>query len=430
VGVDPANVGNRRIPRRYPVPGNPGLFEIVLDNTGSGYQERFLLQIPDVQPPTLVPLLVVFHKFGVSHWDVHVNTTFPGEAQARGWYLLTPLGASGVNFSSLESQINIRAAVDFVASSYNVDRLRVYGAGFSMGGGSVTSYAARHLDPSGVMFAAIANHTGGVSLPHTHFSEPDDNDADDNVPNQGANLEVPDILEFWYGGPPSLQAFNYLRCSMIDLDPFTLTVGTNTDMSRNLPPVPVLNWLAANDPLQYLYDQTQSFHDHIQTQNAANTLFVVPGSAHTWQTLNETQVCDWLAQFTLQMPTSGSTLADEDGVYFHFQVDQANAGNFARFTWSIDASLDILDVSGTAILKRLTVDSSAAGFSFHRPVTVSIASGDGTGEEIRFLDVSVPPSGITRDGQPATGAYDPRAQTLLIREIDATGPHQWVLLFP
>src|SRR6185503_13512505 len=150
--------------RSVPVAGEPGLYDVTLNNTGSGYEERFLLQVPLVATSTPAPMLVVFHKFGVSHWDAFYNTSFITEARNRGWYLVAPLGASGVSFGSIESQVNTRAALEIVTELYNVDKTRVYGVGFSMGGGNVVSYAARNLDPQRIMFAAICDHTGGISL--------------------------------------------------------------------------------------------------------------------------------------------------------------------------------------------------------------------------------------------------------------------------
>jgi hypothetical protein len=92
--------------RAHPVAGYVGLYEFVLNNTGSGWQEKFLLQVPPVPPTGPTPLLVVFHKYGSSHGDL-ISSGFIPEVQARGWYAICPLGARQKNFGNLESQINI-----------------------------------------------------------------------------------------------------------------------------------------------------------------------------------------------------------------------------------------------------------------------------------------------------------------------------------
>ena len=119
--------------------------------------------------------------------------------------------------------------LDWIGAKCRVDRTRIYGVGFSMGGGSVTSYAARHLDPARAMFAAVVDHTGGVALRNTYASEPDDADSDDNTPQVGDNLEVPDILDGWYGAPAT-HLFGYQRCSTIDMDPLNGQIGSGTSL--------------------------------------------------------------------------------------------------------------------------------------------------------------------------------------------------------
>ena len=410
------------------VPDNPGLSEIVLNNTGSGWLEKFLLFVPTIPFDQRAPLLVVCHRFGVSHWDAYFNTTFFDEARTRGWFVIAPLGASQKSFSSLEGQINTQAALDWVTARFNIDTNRIYGVGFSMGGGSVSSYAARHIDPSGVMFAAILNHTGGVSLSNTWALEYDDNDADDNIPNPGDHLEVPDILEYWYGGPPATRAFNYQRCSMIDLDPNNGSIGVGTDMSRNLSHVPVRDWMANNDPIQYLRTQTTAFDTHANSQNLNNTITIVDGSVHNWSTLDDHAVCDWLSQFTLQIPRSGSTLADQDGTYFWFDVNQNAAGSFSPFSWQLDSVNNRISLYNTANLARVTLDVTAAGLQYTGVLKINMDTSDGTGDQVLLENVNTPPVAVTRDGLAASGTWDPSAKTFLLNETDSA-LHMWRLTF-
>ncbi len=414
--------------RAYFVPGYPGLLEFTIRNTGSGWVEKFLLQMPPTQPTSPAPLLVVFHKYGSSHGDV-LNTSFLAETQARGWYCLAPLGARQKHFGNNESQINTRAALDLVAHLFPVDRNRVYGAGFSMGGGAMTNYAARHLDPSGVRFAALIDHTGGVSLPHTWFSEPDDADLDDDVPLPGQNLEVPDVLEDLFGGPPSTVPFEYRRCSSIDLDPTTGQIGVGTDFGRNLAHIPTLVWVANNDPLAYVVAQTYAFDTYLQAQNAGHQFTLANGNTHSWSTLDETAVCDWLQTKTLQTPSSGRTLADEDGVWHHFTIEQNTPGVFTPFTWDIDTVARRVELSQTANLDRISIDVVGAGLSLSGAVTLRLASADGTGDRVRLLGVQTPPISVTRDGIATAGVYDSLLDTYEVVETNGSR-HDWVLTFP
>jgi len=414
--------------RVRPVAGYLKMFEYTLVNTGSGWQEKFLLQAPRLRPTTPRPLLVVFHRYGVSHADLIASGFLP-EVMARDWFAICPLGARQRNFGNLESQINIQAALDLVSHLYLIDQQRIYGVGFSMGGGSAVNYAARHVDPTGVRFAAVCDHTGSVSLAHTWANEWDDSDVGDNLPLPGDNLEVPDVLEDLFGGTPLVVPFAYQRCSTIDLDPFTGQIGANTDFSRNLGHVPTLVWRAAFDPNAYLVDQTDRFDQHVQTQNASNQYQLASSNAHAWSTLDPALVCNWFATHTLSQPNSGSTLADEDGRWFHFQVEQDAAGSFTPFTWSVDAATKHVTVSATQNLKRLSFLPSGHGLALTGAVTVDMSTADATGDRFTILEALNAPVSVTRDGVTMVGGYDALAKTFTIVETDGA-PHQWVVTFP
>ncbi len=401
------------------VPGYTNLYQYEINNTGSGWKEKFLLQPPlNVGAPA--PMLVVFHKFGVGQGDV-INTNFLAEGEARGWFVLAPLGARQNHFGNFESQINEKAAINLVCHLYqnHVDLSRVYGVGFSMGGGALSNYAARHVDPAGVMFAAICDHTGSVSLTNVYYNEPNYNDPND----------APHILESLYGGPPSLQPFNYVRCSSIDLDWMTNIIDPNTDFARNLAHVPTLCWLATNDPIAYLYNQTTMFAGHIQPLNANDALNFVSANVHMWTTLDDHYVCDWLAQFSLLVPTSGSSLADEDGQWFRFTIEQDTAGAFTPFTWSIAAAQKLVTLSATKNLRRVSLDSANVGFAFSGAVTLDLSTADTTGDQILLRGVNAAPISVQRDGAAAGGTYDALGHTFQIVETDGA-PHHWVLTFP
>ena len=401
------------VARGQQVEGDPGLYQIILTNTGTGWVEKFLLFVPTLPVGQRAPLLVVFHRYGVSHWDAYFSTTFFREAAARGWFVVAPLGATQRSFSSLESQINVEAALNYTTQHLNIDLNRVYGVGFSMGGGSVTNYASRHVDPGGVMFAAIVNHTGDTSLADTYANE---------------SAEIQGILEQWFGGPPAGYAFNYQRSSVIDIDPGNGSIGVGTDLSQNLSHVPLRDWMANNDPMQYLRDQTTAFDAHINGQNLNNTLTIVNGDVHSWNTLSDHAVCDWLSQFSLLLPTAASTLADQDGAYFRFFVNQARPGSFTPFSWVLDPVNNRVTLYNTANLTRVSIDVTSAGLQYAGALKINMDTADGTGDDVLLENVPTAPTSVTRDGAAATGVYDPVARTFLVSETD-NAVHMWRLNF-
>jgi hypothetical protein len=409
----PIGPGNPVLVYGDPVPGFPNLYNCMLANTGTGYVEYFALQLPHSIPPGgTVPALVAFHAYNVSHADAVFHTNFIDECLARNWFMIAPLGAAQNNFGSLPSQINTAAVLSWARAMLPIDANRIYGVGFSMGGGGCASYAARHLDPSASMFAAIVDHTGTVSLAHAYANE---------------STQIQLSLEGWFGGSPAAQPFAYQRCSTIDIDPLTDQVNVGTDMSRNLRYVRC--WLADQDPQPYLPLQTHLFYDHISAANLADVLTIVPGNVHSWSTLDDHVVCDWLAQYSLQELTIGNTLADQDGAWGRFIVQQTAPGAFTPFSWHADAPPNRLSLWATSNLQRLSVDLIPLGMVYSGNLKLNMTSADGTGDQVLFLNVPHPPTAVTRNGVAnATCVYDHIAKTLLVNELSGSGA-LWVITF-
>jgi hypothetical protein len=412
-----------------PVPGYPGAFNVTLRNTGSGYTESFVLQIPSAAPAGPRPMLVAFHRANVSHADAFLWTSFPQECEARGWYFVAPLGGSQRHFSSLVSQINTQRVLDLVCSVYPIDRQRIYGVGFSMGGGAVSTFAARHLDADAPRFAALVNHTGTVSIGHAFSGDLDDADLDDGALPNGLNLEASDLMEFWNGGTPATAAFSYQRCSSIDLDPLTGLVGSGTDLARNLFGTKVLTVLASGDTHPYLPLQTQAWVGHLSGLGVDNTFLSVPYSGHSWDALDETATCDWLAPLSAQDPSSGNQLADEDGqTVFRFQVRQDQSGQFTPFQWHTDTFANRLSVWGSSNLRRISVDAETLGLAYLGTLRFNVSNADATADELLLTNVPYAPLSVLRDGVPAAFAYDAQLSTCLVTEPDGAG-HQWRIQF-
>jgi dienelactone hydrolase len=318
------------------------------------------------------------------------------------------------SFNRLEGQINVQAALGYLNANYNVDPSRIYAVGFSMGGGMATSYAARHVDPNGLMFAALVNHTGTVSQGDAWSAEYQD--------------AASDALQAAYGGTPADVPFNYQRCSVIDIDHATGLVGTGTDMGRNMTHLPIRNWMANNDPMVYLRNQTQTFDTYLNGESVNTTLTVVDGNVHSWSTLDDTAVCDWLSQYTLQLPKMASTLADQDGNYFWWQVNQTTSGTFTPFSWYLDPVANRISLYNTANLDRVTVDATAAGLQYAATLKINLTTSDGTGDQILLTNMTAPPVSVTRDGLAASGTWDPTTNTFLVTETQGN-LHQWRLNF-
>ncbi len=394
-------------------------FTVTID-PGTGYLEQFIVQPPNVAATTPAPLLVAFHKYGVSQKDIPINTTFIQEAIARNWYLIAPLGAAQIHFSSVESQINTEAAIEWLFANFAIDRTHIYGVGFSMGGGAVLNYAARHLDPAHAMMAAVIDHSGSVALKDVYVNDP--------------GVQMPPYpLDYWFGNgqPNSADPWKMARSSVINFDNITLAVEPDADLSRNLLHIAMRIVRASNDPVAYLSRESDVLDQHMKALGDVGGnhygYYILPGTQHTWSLLNAHAACDWLATQTLVIPTNGNTLADHDGVYFRFTVEQDAAGVFTPFLWNFDSVANQLSLLSTKNLKRVTFDPIAAGLATNSALRLSLSTADGHADEVRVSNWPAIPSAVQRDGVASTSwSYSSSTKTLTISEFDG-GAHLWIV---
>lgn len=403
--INPVSVG-------WTLGGRPFTLDIVLTGLGSGYVEKFLLQLPMKTGGAKRPLLMVFHKYGSNPNDPYLHTTFPFECSKRNWFLFSALGATKKSFSSLESQQNRDDALSWVMSLYGdfIDQDRIYGVGFSMGGGSAVNWAARHQDPAGLRVAALVDHTGGVALEHTWANE---------VP------EIHDVLKFWFGGPPGPNAFQFQRSSALSFKPGTLVPNQVKSLGTNLAHVPMQIVHADDDPLAYLVEQTKAFKDFMVSLGALVDYQEVDNDQHEWSTLNEKEACNFLSAFQVSTPLSGDTLADRDGDWFWFGIQQDFSGDFTPFTWEIDTANNKFWLSNTANLKRLRLDLSQVPLDLSGPLNLELEATDLFGDIIDLDGYTAAPTAVLRDGQTSSAwAWDAAKGRVTLFEADFQ-KHTW-----
>ena len=383
--------------------------------TGTGYYEEFIVSAPDQSKPR--PLLVVFHKFGVSQQDIWLNTEFFQEAVRKKWHIVAPLSASGVHFGSRQGQINTEKAIEWMFDNFNVDRSRIYGIGFSMGGGAVTNFAARHLDPAELAFAAVVDHTGGIAHEDTYVQAP----------------SAQFIFDFWFGdgSPGSTDPFEMARACLLDFDPDTLVVDPTNDLARNLVTVPLRVTRASIEPLPtaYLPRQCDVLVSHLTTLGGVVDYDIVPFFGHTWNMLDDHATVDWLGVHRLKVPTAHDTLADEDRRYWHFDVVQEAAGAFTPFSWDLDVPGNALTLSATENLTQLGVDTASAGLDPAQVLTVTLSTADNLADEVALEGYAMAPSAVHRDGvqQFVNWTYQATEGLLVLQEWDGTQAHTWVV---
>jgi pimeloyl-ACP methyl ester carboxylesterase len=391
-----------------------GVWQVQLGDPGTGWQESVLVGLPAVPESAAAPLLVMFHGANVSEWDCYVNTPLFQQALDRGWYVIAPLGANQLNWGLPYAQQNIEYALTLFAGILPIDPTRIYGIGFSMGGGVALSYAALHQDLSKPRIAAIVNHTGSASIAHTYN-----------------NVQDPSTFEnpLLFGGSPTDDPFLYSRSSVVDVAAGTLVVDPATDLARNLAHVPVLNQHADFDPLVYLIEQTQTVHAWLaQLPGATSFLLTPPFSEHAWTTIDEPTALNFLRTKTLQTPVFGQhrLLADREGSWLHFYVYQDAPGAFTPLRWDWDPVFGRLVLDQTANCARVVVNTQTLNLDTSLEVEVVMQSADGTGDVTTLTGYAAPPQEVLRDGQPTTSwSWDPAAETLTLTESGPAAGAVW-----
>lgn len=395
------------------------VFEITLHNTGTGWDEQFLLAVP-ANRTAQAPLLVAFHAYSSSPYSVLNQTDYLEKARARGWWAIAPLGAHQVNYGIDYALENINIAIEWVMNRANIDPDRIYGIGFSMGGGTAAALAAHNLDPNSPRFAALVNHTGTTSVRDVYNNNPNNSNPDSLFNN-------PQL----FGGSPDEVPFRYANASAIDYDRFTDTIDQGNDLARNLSHMPVLQWAVGSDPLNHLVTQTERLDEQLTERGGDNTLLIGNGSEHAWDTLSERQVLNFLEGQVRQDPSFGTrtrTLVPEDGTYWYFDIDQRTENQFARFDWRILPGLNRIFLERVSNIEHMSFDPIEAGMQGDADLQVILQATESDSIIIEVAGFEAPPVSVTRDSVTTLSwEWDPVRRCITLLETDPSAYRSWII---
>ena len=396
----------------------------------TGNEELFTLHVPDSPPGQARPLLVGFHGYGVSHLDFsYYNTSFLSEADARDWFVLAPiqinplLNTGDLSFGSADSQLNVRAVMEYTLANWPIDLDRIYGVGFSMGGGNAVSYGARHRNRERGAFSAIVNHTGATSASDVWVHEP--------------AIRAP--LEVTFGGPPP--GFEYARSSAVEL---SLADGSlvqgGRHMATNLAGVAVRSYYFNGDPKAYLRDQSDRLDEFMSaTPGLSHELIVEttspcpnsPNPNHCWDLLDEPTVLDWLATQSLgPPPLQGRILADRAERWNGFDLEQHAPGAFSSLDYDLvsnstsPSQVSLMNRENTSVIG---LDLAEFGLDATVGVQLQTFARDGLPVTISIQGLVGPPAVVRRNnlqvpsdcGPPSTAprwCFDAASGTLELHE--------------
>jgi len=432
---------------------------LTLRNNSTGWDEDFLLGNPLNPGSTPAPLLVLWHKWSTSENDTWENTSFFEEATQRGWYVIAPLSAHRYHSGIEYGQRNTKELIEFMAAwlpglagNRSIDNSRVYGVGFSMGAGALTSYACRHLDPTGYPFAAVINYTGTMSAARGWKKLPFDK-TDPTTP--GCEFRNHPMM---FGGSPDQFHYQYQIASCVHLWPKSSVVDPSSDLLRNIPELHVMSATAPNDTHDNV-DQCAIACAHAASLNFpwfqwAPLVGTGATCTHCWDHLPEAQSCAWLTAFNFKKPDSvtqtgdgtlpgtGPTriLADRDARYYEFTVTQTSPGTLTPFEYDLSqvASANKLTLTTSRGISGLLVDSAGLQLitvPFQLLTVDVVGSGGGATPPapvtLEFTDYQISPALVSRNGIPQVApvwSWNPVTQVLTINEPDATQNPTWQIL--
>ena len=340
--------------------------------------ERFGLYVPDVPVIPTSPLLVHFHAFNGGHTElISFAQGMLEEADARGWFLVAPdqsvrnpLGqADGKTYGSDEAQRRVQAVLDWALAALPVDRTRIYGYGFSMGGGDCLSFAAQHLDPERGAFAAVINHTGTLVLTEEWTRSPP--------------ARTP--LESVFSGTPVAALYAYRRASTIEFPWSPTSPGTfpgpsvGRHSADNLFFTPARSWYHTAD---LAFQRAEEYmdalgwligdHDIIYPPTLPPPPSGPPIPDHAWEYLDPVIACNWLAGHTLVVPSAGTVHFTRNARYHDLELTRKRNDDFGSLDFVVPPHVDSVSFSDIYNVRKIRIDATRSRLDTSASVFVEV----------------------------------------------------------
>jgi predicted esterase len=394
--------------------------EVIVYPPASGHPtkaERLTVQFP-MNPGAIRgsgAMVLGFHSYGVSEKDIFVNTQLPQLCAQRGWLLVAPYGLYDTHYGNLPSQRSLDKVLELVDLFFDWDPERIYGVGFSMGGGAATSYGMRRQAEGRLRLAGVVNHTGTVDLIGTYLD---------------GSLALKQLMadSAHFGAAPGTPDadFEYERVSPAILsggvvDPARASV-------RNLSHVPIYYHVNTNDPQINLVNDNLALAAYLQGEGANVNLVTTSGPLqHAWSTMDLVAALDWIDQFKKpDLPCDAVVFADEESAYFHTFVRSKPTKRIAHYAVSCDQAVGVVEVTGTRDLDSLVLRLDGMGFAAGHFLTGIWSAVDGTGDELVLTGYASAPSQVLFGGKVTTAwSYDPILGEVSLQLPPSAGPVIW-----
>ncbi|GJM20684.1 MAG: hypothetical protein DHS20C15_05990 [Planctomycetota bacterium] len=354
------------------MPAGPG-------GTGTAKTELFHYQIPSSYDPegAPVPLVMGYHGFGASANSVLVQSQLEEECEARGWLFVTPTGYDDKLFASLISQQHVEAVFDWMIDQHNIDEERIYMVGFSMGGGYVTNFAARHRDPEGLMIAAVGTVSAALDWTLLYATS-------------GQTVKLLMNLPENFGGSPTQNSFGYLQSSGLHYMPMSYPplpgdIFELYSMARNNTHLPVYQTYDSGDTLPLIVPENEDLFPLLNAQAPMVVQTVVSGTVdgeglpaeHSWNVLDEVALFDFFAPHSAErFPQDFHAMIDTNTDVSWLSVVRRGPNKFVHVVAEADELARTLSLDQLYGAAEVTIDAGHAGLSGSDPIRVDLSVGD------------------------------------------------------
>ena len=352
--------------------------------TGTGTQvaEIFKYLMPpgyEIYQPGLppIPLVIAYHGYGASANSVAALSDIDDECYERGWAYFAPTGMDDQLFGSPLCLQNMEAALNYMLVHYNIDRDRIYAVGFSMGGGIMSNFAARHRDPNGTMIAALGIVSG--TFDWTMSWKMGD-----------SQLKTLMQSQFNFSGPANSATykFNYQKASGMfytyaSYPPLTqaLEPTFNNSLATNFRTIPTFICWDTGDTLSEVQTQEFDFYNlvsglggTVEYHTVTGTIHPINGlpAPHSWAVLDENQLFDFFeGKVVDRMPQTFHALIAESGTTSWMSLEQNFTNAFSIVDGTTDPLIPSVALSGVLNASSVHLDMNALGFSSSEPVRIN-----------------------------------------------------------
>ncbi|HEX5010450.1 MAG TPA: hypothetical protein VFY71_08605 [Planctomycetota bacterium] len=368
------------------------------DGTGTDKAESFQYQVPgsyDPEGPPL-PMVIAYHGFGQSAKSVATSSIIDEVCNIHGWFYMAPTGIDDQLYGSPISQQNTSAAIQWVLDNFNVDPDRLYMVGFSMGGGVVCNYVARHRDPHGIMIAALGVVSGTMDWVLEY--------------NMG-NSAIKDLLinPYNFGGTPTQEPFAYEQSSTLHFQPDSYpplpgVLQLPLSMGQNLGSTPTYVTWDLGDPTTGVASEQPVLLGVLAGLGGVFESHPVTGVSppHSWLVLDEVGLFAFFeGKAVNRAPLAFEGLYDGSTQVSWAQLTQRTPGSFSHVNGIADVGLRKVIVSDVQNAENLQVHVDAAGILGPGKVNISASSTDPLPSDLQIDDLAAPPAWLQ---DPASGA--------------------------